>query len=342
MKNIQTLHSHTTSSDGELSHTEVLNACRRYGISKLAFTDHDTVISEHTLKDLKKYDGKVKWISGIEISSGLPIELGGKATSDLHIVGLFVDPTNNNLKKHCQLAKSARVERMQKMVKNLRSLGFNITEDDCLKASNGETVGRPHIVTAIKSKEENLTIMENIRKRMFEDSNKDKLIIKKYDEMMEPGEHQYPYVLFLTDNSYIPNIYVDYQYYTDMDKSVALIRNAGGLAILAHYFTCSNKINPEMLDRFFKQNRLDGAETVYGLFALGTGTEVEKRIVESSKIAREIVTSNDKLESGGADAHKNIDFEQFANSGKYANLTQNMAEKIIEKSKVDLTWSNLR
>lgn len=340
VENIQTLHSHTKNSDGILSHLEVLKTCEDNNIAVVAFTDHDSVIDAKSLEILRSYKGKVKWVSGIEISSGLPAELGGKATSDFHITGLFVDPTNNKLKEHCVLANEARVVRMQKMVGNLQGLGFDIKEEDCIKASGGEAVGRPHVVAALVSKDENLEIIEKLRLQMKKEAEKDEEVKKKYDAMMEQGERQYPYVIFLTDDSYIPNIYVDYQYFVDMDSSVKLIRDAGGVAVLAHYFSCARKVDETLLEKIFKDDRLDGAETVYGLFCLNTGSEIENTVNETLLIAEKLVAKHSKLKSGGADAHVREDFEHFANSGDYAKRTVDLVENIIRQSGVNTKWSN--
>ena len=145
----ESLHNHTTASDGTQTYLEVLEAARRNKVGLVAFTDHDTLPSAADLKILRDYDGPVKWMVGCEISSGLPIELGGGVTSSLHILGLFTDPTNKALLDHCVKAVAARIERMERIVTNLKSLGFNISVEDCMAASGGETVGRPHIVRAL-------------------------------------------------------------------------------------------------------------------------------------------------------------------------------------------------
>jgi predicted metal-dependent phosphoesterase TrpH len=341
MRDIQILHTHTKTSDGELDYLSALDLCEQNDISVVAFTDHDSIISEENFKLLKGYKGITKWISGIEISSGLPKELGGKATSDLHIVGLFVDPLNEPLKTHCKLANKARVTRMRSMVSNLQKLGFIITEEDCLKASQGEAVARPHVVSALMSVESNVEILNNLKQRMEEESKTNLVVKEKYDAMMKQGERGYPYGILLSENAYIPNVYVDYQYFVDMDKSVKLIRNAGGVALLAHYFTCANKINKDMLDEMLRDGRLDGAETVYGLFGLNRATELKDFIIKTTDIAKKLVIKNNKLESGGADAHKAQDFIDFANSGIYAEKTEGMVQKVLNNSNADKSFSNL-
>lgn len=341
VENIQTLHSHTKNSDGEMSHMEILKTCEDNGITAIAFTDHDSVIDEKNLQVLQDYKGSVKWISGIEISSGLPKELGGGATSDLHITGLFVDPTNKKLIQHCILARKARETRMQKMVSNLTDLGFDITEEDCIKASGGEAVGRPHVVAALVSKPKNNETLEQLRLKMQKEGEKDEEIQKRYNAMMEQGERQYPYAILLSDDAYIPNIYVDYQYFLDLDASVKLIRDAGGVALLAHYFSCARKIDENMLDGMLEDDRLDGLETVYGLFCLNMGGDIERKVDDSLKVVRELVKKHDKPEGGGVDVHTLENIENFVKSKGYSEKTVDMVEEIIKKSGVNTKWSNL-
>src|SRR5438309_164072 len=99
---LESLHSHTTNSDGKLSYLEVLKLASENNIGSLAFTDHDSLPTIETLNLLRKENTEVKWSIGIEVSSGLPLELGRKTCSSFHILGLFIDPTNKELIDHCE------------------------------------------------------------------------------------------------------------------------------------------------------------------------------------------------------------------------------------------------
>ena len=331
----QNLHCHTTVSDGKLDYLASLKVCEDNRIGVIAFTDHDSLPKEEEINKLRKVESKTQWIVGVEMSSDMPHELkhfGG----DLHIVGLFVDPLNPSLRDHCRKAKASRIERMQRMVKRLTELGFNITEADCLQASSGEAVGRPHILAALKAKPENLRVIDNLRRKMEEGARHNPLVFEKYQEMLKKGEDEYPYTLFFSDDSYIPGVYVHYLYKKDLDESVALIRGAGGLAFLAHWFTDKHKVDEGLIEKLFKENRLDGVETVYGLGALG-----QEELRAQRKILRPLVGRYNKLESGGSDAHSQEALEEFAKTGWYAKLTFRLIETIMENSKVDTSWSSL-
>ncbi|MDB5179243.1 MAG: hypothetical protein JWN01_1186, partial [Patescibacteria group bacterium] len=248
----ESLHNHTTASDGMQSYAEVLETAARTGFGVVAFTDHDMLPSEKDLAWLRAYEGPVKWLLGCEITSGLPKELGGGAASMFHILGLFTDPTNQALREHCVRALAARTERMERIVANLKGLGFTISVDDCLQASGGESVGRPHIVRALNSHAENATVLAGIKADMAKDAVSSMEVAHKYMRMAQRDASDEPYALFLSDAAYLPGIYVDYLYSLDMDAGVKLIREAGGQAILAHWPTIKRKINAEMVEGFLR------------------------------------------------------------------------------------------
>lgn len=331
----QTLHCHTIASDGLLTHSQVLDICSKNNIGVVAFTDHDSMPSASIVKKLKSSKSKANWIIGIEISSGKPSDFDMNFSP--HIVGLFVDPFNKNLVKHCKLAKEARIERMARMVKSLNKLGFNITEQDCLDASGGETVGRPHIVKAINSKQENESIIENLRKKMEEDVKKDNKLKEKYNYMIKMGKNSYPYTLFLSDDSYIKGVYVDYLYRVDLDGCVKLIRDAGGVAVFAHWFTEIEKCDESKMEMLLKEDRLDGVETVYGFY-----DDIRNDFIKQRKVLKRMVEKYQKLEGGGIDAHTLQHLEEFSKDEWYAGLTVGMVEKIIASGKVDKKWSSFK
>ncbi|OGM27103.1 hypothetical protein A2962_03300 [Candidatus Woesebacteria bacterium RIFCSPLOWO2_01_FULL_39_61] len=331
----QTLHSHTIVSDGLMSYKEVLEVCESNNIGVVAFTDHDSVPKESRVKELvDRKNNKTKWIIGIEISADKPDDFDKKFTP--HIVGLFVNPYDANLLKHCKLAQEARKERMSRIVKNLNKIGFIVTEKDCLAASKGEAVGSPHIVQAIKSKKENIILIEKLRVQMKRDAKDNKILKEKYDKMIKRGVDQYPYVLFLSSDSYIQGIYVNYLYRIDLDTSVKLIRDAGGLAFFAHWFTEIEDCDAYLMEKLLKENRIDGAETIYGFY-----DNIKKDFIKQREILQSLIKKYNRLESGGVDAHNKNQIEDFAKDEWYAGLTIGMTERILSSGKVDKKWSSL-
>jgi predicted metal-dependent phosphoesterase TrpH len=331
--NYESLHNHTKASDGIQTYLQVLKSAEECGIGVVAFTDHDTLPGAADLKLLREYDGPVKWLLGCEISSGLPKELGGGVTNSLHILGLFTDPTNQALLEHCTKALSARNERMEKIVANLKGLGFTISVDDALAAAGGDSVGRPHIVRALDKYPENALVTEGIRAEMERAAVASASVAMDYAHMLERPASDYPYRLFLSDDAFVPGIYVDYLYWVDMDSAVGLIRGAGGLAVVAHWYTAQKKIDAEMLEGMIKAGRLDGVEIL--------GNPINSAARRAEPLLTSLASRTGTLATYGADSHREEDLRNFVNDRTLAQRTVGQTKRLIERADVDLTWSNL-
>ncbi len=329
----ESLHNHTTASDGTQTHLEVLEAARRNKVRVVAFTDHDTLPSAADITKLKAYAGPVKWLVGCEISSGLPAELGGGVTSSLHILGLFTDPTNPALLEHCVKAVAARTERMERIVKNLKGLSFAISVEDCLAASGGETVGRPHIVRALNSHPENSAIIEQMKSDMEKAAVASAQVARDYAHMMERPASDYPYRLFLSDDAFIPDIYVDYLYSIDLDSAVKLIRGAGGVAIVAHWYTASRKIDADMLEGMVGDGRLDGVELM--------GNPMNGMARRAEPVLAAMAQRTGCITTYGIDGHREQDMENFCNDQSVASKSIGQTAKLVERLKPNLDFSNL-
>ena len=329
----ESLHNHTTASDGLQTHAEVLATAAACGVGTVAFTDHDSLPTPAELAALKAYSGHVKWLIGCEITSGLPRELGGGATSMFHILGLFTDPTDTALLQHCRLAGAARTERMERIVTNLRGLGFTISADDCLKASGGEVVGRPHIVQALRMHPGNDAIIEAIRADMGQAAVSSPAVAMDYMRMMERDKSDYPYRLFLSDDAFLPGVYVDYLYVIDMDKSVALIRAAGGAAVLAHWPTVSRKLKADLLEKLLAERRLDGVELRSGYF--------DSEVGRSERELAAMAERTGALTTYGIDGHRQKDIEHFVADAQLAAKSVGQTAKLMQRLQPDLAWSNL-
>lgn len=333
MLTYESLHNHTTASDGQQTYAEVLKTAEANNFGVMAFTDHDMLPSAKDLEFLRAYTGPVKWLLGCEISSGLPKELGGGATSMFHIVGLFTDPTYQPLIDHCKLALASRNERMQRIVANLRSLHFKISVDDCLSASGGESVGRPHIVKALNAHPENTAVMNQLKQQMEQDAINDPSVAMKLVQMGLRHESDAPYALFLSEDSYVPGIYVDYLYSLDMDAGVKLIREAGGIALVAHWPTIKKKINVSMLDQFLAEGRLDGLELRSGFYDSAVEGDEQRQ--------RQLVDKHGAYWTYGIDGHSVEDIERFGRDTALAGKTVGQTQRLIKRLNPDLSYSNL-
>ncbi|KAH7816190.1 uncharacterized protein MONOS_8271 [Monocercomonoides exilis] len=264
---IESLHDHTTTSDGLLTHEEFLLEAQKRNFSVVAFTDHDAVPSPEVVEKLRNpkwsKEFPVKYVWGIEMTGSPPAELG-ISVSTFHIVGLFIDPLNKELSEYCKTAQERRIKRMKFIVGKLNDNGFIISEDDCLKASGGESVGRPHIVTALSSHPENEEVMKKIISNFVEAREKDSTLFQQFPTFDSQSFWSKSYQLFLSKDAWMKGVYMDIPT-PDLRECSRLIHGAGGIVILAHYFTIANKISVDEVEKWLKEGILDGAETIYDL-----------------------------------------------------------------------------
>jgi predicted metal-dependent phosphoesterase TrpH len=333
----ESLHTHTTLSDGKLTHRELFTLAGSLDISVLAFTDHDAVPSPETLRELETFRGrKTKWIIGTEITADLPRELKPD-TAAMHIIGLFVDPLNEALLLHCRRAQESRVKRMRGIVSNLQNLGFVITAEDCFEMSGGESVGRPHVVEALMKHPENTLVMEKIRLEMADEAAHDPAVQARYSRMMERGEAQYPYTLFLSPDAYRPG-YVEHDYIPDLDQAVKVIRDAGGVAVIAHYFTIRSKMPLEVFDRLLAEKRIDGAEVIYGLRAYNKD---DQKLTQEQNTLKEIIARHGGISAGGSDAHSREDLEKYVSERWFSDESAGLTANILATGRVDKKFSSI-
>ncbi len=315
----ETLHCHTRHSDGQLDYKEVLDECKKNKIGVVAFTDHDAVPHPRRLKQLEKLKHEVSFFPGIELSANFVREVKGKI-SLFHIVGLFIDPENKELRNFCHWAKQKRLERAVKIVNNLSKLGFDISISTVEQYAKGEIIGRPHIVKAILAKTQNLEILDQILKKMPAAAKK---------EILTHDRRQQVFDLVLDDHSFVKGIYVHYLYPISMDEGVRLIRGAGGIALLAHWSYYKDKVGLPLVEKFCREKRIDGLETVYGFEVdLKRAKEFAKDREDLSKLAQKYHL----VEGGGGDFHNQEDFKQMLDPGSQAlaEKTVGMVEKILQ------------
>ncbi|HEY0671758.1 MAG TPA: PHP domain-containing protein [Longimicrobiales bacterium] len=139
------LHLHTTASDGSLSPSAVVWAARAGGLDVIAITDHDTCAGVQ--EAMAALPGAMQVIPGVELSTTLD-------GCEIHILGYFVDPSNERLLAHAAHAVDARRVRVERMLDLLRKYSIHVTLDDVLASAEGSVrvLGRPHVARALQKK----------------------------------------------------------------------------------------------------------------------------------------------------------------------------------------------
>ncbi len=140
--------------------------------------------------------GSLKLALGAEISC-----LTNDGVS-VHMLGLLFDPLHAEMQQVLEETRDGRLPRMRKMIEKMRAEGMDISIDDVEKAMpDGATMGRPHLADALVAKK----------------------IVKSRDEA---------FIELLHNDS---RFYVSHAAPTPAD-AIALIRRAGGVAVIAHPF----------------------------------------------------------------------------------------------------------
>lgn len=328
---IESLHNHTTTSDGKFSHAELFSLAEQLGVGVLAYTDHDALPPEEALTFLESVrERKTKWIIGMEITAALPDECYGH-TGTVHVIGLFLDPHNEALREHARKAQEARLERMEYIVGKLNEHGFTISTEDCLRESGGESVGRAHIAAALEAHPENAEVLAHLMVEMETAARTDKRIAEKYASMLSIGPRQYIYDVCLSPDAFKP-AYMEARYTPDIDEATTLIRHAGGMSFIAHYSYDRKKLPMDTVRTLLRDNRIDGVEVVYG--AKMRGTKDAALFEEDKTTLRTLCAMYGRQIAGGADAHYPEDLERYAGDKEFAAESKGLAAKLIATGQV--------
>ena len=219
------LHMHSNCSDGSLPPRELVKIVKQYDVKVMALTDHDTVagIGEALAAGVNE---ELVVVPGVELSIDYPLK--GKA--HLHLLGLFIDPNNEPLKKELDWLRDERSKRGEKIIRKLQQMGIAISPEELSELTAGGSVGRPHVAQLLVRKGYVSSAKEAFLKYLSKDGP-----------------------------AYVPKEKLQLQ------PAIDLIHQAGGLAILAHPislgFPTYDRIGQEIL--LFKEMGLDGLEAYY-------------------------------------------------------------------------------
>ena len=208
--------------------------------------------------------GKLQLVLGAEISC-----LTTEGIS-VHMLGMLFDP--NHIEMHTMLeeTRDGRLPRMRKMIEKMRTEGMDISIEDVENAMPaGATMGRPHLADALVAKK----------------------IVKSRDEA---------FIDLLHNES---RFYVSHAAPTPVE-AIAMIRRAGGVAVIAHPFASH-------------RGQVLKAEDFADLVAAGlNGIEVDHRDQNPDERAmlRVIAQELDLVVTGSSDYH---------GTGKLNSLAEN-------------------
>ncbi len=195
------LHTHSTFSDGSLTPEELVALGKEIGLTALALTDHDTL------------GGIPRFLNACAaLGSGAPegitgVELSAEVSSGtMHLLGYGIDISHAELADLLHQVRRGRRIRNECILKSLLDLGMEITLDEVIASAGEHVVGRPHFAQALVAR----GYVKN-KQQAF------KTLLGKGAPAYRPRFRPSP------------------------AECIRLIRQAGGVAVLAHPFTLDLK-----------------------------------------------------------------------------------------------------
>ena len=207
------LHVHSSASDGTEPPAEVMRRAAQAGLDVVALTDHDTVAghaeARRALAD-SPLAGSLTLLPGMELScrlgersGGVPGELLGSSSRgprSVHLLAYLFDAGHPELAAELGRIRDDRVLRARAMVSRLADLGVDISWDQVAAIAGPAVVGRPHIARAMAASGAVASPREAFTRDWIADGGR---------------------------------AYVG-RYALDPVRAIGLVRDAGGVAVLAH------------------------------------------------------------------------------------------------------------
>lgn len=215
---------------------------------------------------ISDHDTTSSWQEAVQSLRGsLKLALGSEIsclTTDgvsVHMLGLLFDPVHEEMQQVLEETRDGRLPRMRKMIEKMRLEGFDISMQDVENIMPpGATMGRPHLADALVAKK-----IVNSRDEAFTD--------------------------LLHNES---RFYVSHAAPTPAE-AIALIRRAGGVAVIAHPFAS-------------RRGEILKAQDFTELVSAGlNGIEVDHRDQnpDERSMLRSIAHELDLVVTGGSDYH---------------------------------------
>ena len=210
------LHIHSWFSDGTQSPEEIVTIAADSGLSAVAISDHDAVEGLDEAAEAAS-------AAGIDLVPG--VELCAREDSvEIHLLGYFVDPSDEALLATLKRLCNGRVERLHKMADRLKELGVTVNPDEVLELAGRGSVGRLHLADYLSRKGITYSTGQAFRRYLGEG---------------EPA--------------YVPSPQLA------VPEAISLLHGAGGVAVLAHPgVTGHDKLIPDLA-----KHGLDGIEAFH-------------------------------------------------------------------------------
>jgi len=250
------LHTHSTASDGTDTPEQLVGAAHRAGVDVLAITDHDTTGGWDAAA--AALPSGMRLVRGAEFSCVSPTGREERPVS-VHLLGYLFDPAHPAIVAEQSRLRDERVVRLARITEKMTADGYPVDVESVFEfVPEGTSVGRPHLARALVA----AGVVESVN--------------DAFATLLHNGS---PY--------YVPK--AD----TPVERAIAMVRAAGGVAVFAHAFAR-------------RRGRVVEPSVIADLAAVGLGgVEVDHpdHTPEDRELLRELAAAHDLVTTGSSDYH---------------------------------------
>jgi len=250
------LHTHSTASDGTDTPEQLVAAAHRAGVDVLAITDHDTTGGWD--EAAAALPSGMRLVRGAEFSCVSPTGREERPVS-VHLLGYLFDPAHPAIVAEQSRLRDERVVRLARITEKMTADGYPVDVESVFElVPEGTSVGRPHLARALVA----AGVVESVN--------------DAFATLLHNGS---PY--------YVPK--AD----TPVERAIAMVRAAGGVAVFAHAFAR-------------RRGRVVEPSVIADLAAVGLGgVEVDHpdHTPEDRALLRELAAAHDLVTTGSSDYH---------------------------------------
>ena len=250
------LHTHSTASDGTDTPEQLVAAAHRAGVDVLAITDHDTTGGWD--EAAAALPTGMRLVRGAEFSCVSPTGREERPVS-VHLLGYLFDPAHPAIVAEQSRLRDERVVRLARITEKMTADGYPVDVESVFElVPEGTSVGRPHLARALVA----AGVVGSVN--------------EAFATLLHNGS---PY--------YVPK--AD----TPVERAIAMVRAAGGVAVFAHAFAR-------------RRGRVVEPSVIADLAAVGLGgVEVDHpdHTPEDRELLRELAAAHDLVTTGSSDYH---------------------------------------
>ena len=250
------LHTHSTASDGTDTPEQLVAAAHRAGVDVLAITDHDTTGGWDATAAALPIG--MRLVRGAEFSCVSPTGREERPVS-VHLLGYLFDPAHPAIVAEQSRLRDERVVRLARITEKMTADGYPVDVESVFElVPEGTSVGRPHLARALVA----AGVVDSVN--------------DAFATLLHNGS---PY--------YVPK--AD----TPVERAIAMVRAAGGVAVFAH-----------PLAR--RRGRVVEPSVIADLATVGLGgVEVDHpdHTPEDRELLRELAAAHDLVTTGSSDYH---------------------------------------